>query len=270
MDNSTSTQHKSLSIRISSDGLSFCVYSPSDSPSHTYKIVKPRPIISLAANLKEALMSEPLLKAKYKRVNVLVTTPTFTTMPIVDFDRDKINEIYHFLFPNDTPIHVSYNALRRSGIAIIFGMDRNIYKLITDDFPFARFYASASTLIEFFSDKSLGSGHKNMYVYVHKKEMTLYLFHEGRLLFVNTYPVQGVNDCQYYIMNVWQQFGLDQLEDSVEIVDDGQMSQLLTDKIQYFIKSATMLDRDEDFRQTITYGNKIIPYDLQTLLICGF
>ncbi len=270
MDNTTSTQHKSLSIRITSDGLSFCVYSPNETPSYTYKVVKPRPVISLAANLKESLMSEPLLKERYKRVNVLVSTPLFTTMPTVDFDRDKIEDIYHFLFPNDRQPHITYNVLRRSGISIIFGLDRNIYKLITDDFPFARFYASASTLIEFFSDKSIGSGHKHMYVYIHDKEMTVYCFHEGRLLFVNSYPVQGVNDCQYYILNLWEQFGYDQLEDILEIVDEGNMSELLNDKIQYFIKQASLLDRSEDFRLTLTQGNKSIPYDLQTLLICGF
>jgi len=270
LDNLTSTQHKSLSIRISSDGLSFCVYSPSDSPSYIYKVVPPRPIISLAANLKEALMTEPLLKEKYKRVNVLVTTPSFTTLPTVDFSSENIEDIYNFLFPSDSQIHVTYNVLRRSGIAIVFGLDRNIHKLITDDFPLARFYASASTLIEFFSDKSVGSGKQHMYVYIHEKEMTLYLMHEGRLLFVNSYPVQGINDCQYYILNIWKQFGFNQLEDSLEIVDDGEWSHLLSDKIQNFIKEVTLLDRDDDFRHTITFGNKIIPYDLQTLLICGY
>lgn len=270
MDNTTSTQHKSLSIRISSDGLSFCVYSPSDTNPYTYKVIKPRPVVSLAANLKEALMTEPLLQASYKRVNVMVTTPSFTTMPAVDFDREKIEDIYHYLFPEDERPHITYNVLRRSGIAIIFGLDRNIYKLIIDDYPRARFYASASTLVEFFSDKSTGMGHKMMYIYIHEKEMSLYCFHEGRLLFVNTYSVQGVNDCQYYIMNVWEQFGYDQLEDGLEIVDDGNMSQLLSEKMQYFIKNTNLINRDDDFRQTITHGNKIIPYDLQTLLICGF
>ena len=109
-----------------------------------------------------------------------------------------------------------------------------------------------------------------MYVYIHDEEMTLYCFHEGRLLFVNSYPVNGVNDCQYYILNVWKQFGYDQLEDSLEIVDDGGMSELLSEKIQYFIKDTNLLDRSDDFRHTITHGNKVIPYDLQTLLICGF
>ncbi len=270
MDNTTSIKNKSLSIRISSDGLSFCVYSPTETPAYTYKAVKPRPVISLAANLKEALTTESLLKEQYQRVNVLVTTPSFTTIPAVDFNRESIDEVFRFVFPDQENIRVSYNVLRRSGIAIVFGLDKNIYKLIIDDFPRARFYASASTLVEFFSDKSIGSGNRKMYVYLHGKEMTIYCFHEGRMLFVNNYRVNGVNDCQYYILNLWEQFGFDALEDGLEIVSDGDMSQLLADKIQYFIKKADMIDRNEDFRQTITHGNKMIPYDLQTLLVCGF
>lgn len=271
MDNKTSSiQNKSLSIRISSDGLSFCVYSPSESEPYIFRQVKPRPVVSLAANVKEALMSEPLLQEHYQRVNVLVTTRLFTTVPAVEFKRETIRELFNFVFPGQEQCHVSYNVLRRSGIAIIFGLDRNVYKLLLDDFPRARFYASASTLVEFFSDKSVGMGMKKMYVYLHDKEMTVYCFHEGRLLFVNNYSVNSVNDCQYYIMNLWSQFGYDQLEDGIEIVADGEMSQLLSDKIQYFIKNTKLIGRDEDFRQTITHGNKIIPYDLQTLLICGF
>ncbi len=270
MDNKTSTQNKSLSIRICSDGLSFCVYSPSESEPYTYRLVKPRPVVSLAANVKEALMGEPLLQERYQRVNVLVSTRYFTTVPAVDFKRETIGELFNFVFPGQSQCHVSYNVLRRSGIAIIFGLDKNVYKLLLDDFPRARFYASASTLVEFFSDKSVGMGMKKMYVYLHDKEMAVYCFHEGRLLFVNNYMVNSVNDCQYYIMNLWSQFGYNQLEDGIEIVADGDMSQLLTDKIQYFIKNTKLIDRDEDFRQTITHGNKVIPYDLQTLLICGF
>ena len=259
-----------MSIRICSDGLSFCVYDPSDSNPYTFRQLKPRPVISLAANVKEALMNEKLLQEPYQRVNVLVTTPYFTTVPSVDFKRENISEVFHFVFPSQENAHVSYNVLRRSCIAIIFGLDKNVYKLLLDDFPRARFYSSVSTLVEFFSDKSVGCGTKKMYVYIHGKEMTVYCFHEGRMLFVNNYHVNGVNDCQYYIMNIWGQFGFDQLEDGIEIVSDGEMSTLLSDKIQYFIKETKLIDREEDFRQTITHGNKVIPYDLQTMLICGF
>jgi len=262
--------NKSLSIRVCTDGLSFCVYSPSETEQYKYTTYKVKHTISLAANLKEALNSEPLLQEQYQRVNVLVTTPRFTTVPVIYFKSEDINDIFSFNFPKERPQHISYNVLRRSGIAIIFGLEKNIYQLIRDDFPRARFYASASTLIEYFAERSMFGNNKKMFVYLHESEMSLYCFDQGRMLFVNSYPINTVDDCQYYILNVWQQLNFDQVDDSLLIVSDNGISTTLTSKIAYFINKVEPIDRREDFRHSITQGNANIPYDLQTLLVCGF
>lgn len=262
--------NRSLSIRVCTDGLSFCVYSPSEQEPYTYITYKIKPTISLAANLKEALTNEPVLQEQYQRVNVLVTTPRFTTIPAVYFKSEEINDIFNFNFPKERPQHISYNLLRRSGIAIIFGLEKNVYQLIRDDFPRARFYASASTLIEFFAEKSMFGQNKKMFVYLHESEMTIYCFNQGCLLLVNTLPVNSVDDCQYYILNIWQQLGFDQVDDSLLVVSDTNISETLTNKISYFINKVETIDQREDFRNKVTKGNSSIPYDLQTLLVCGF
>jgi hypothetical protein len=109
-----------------------------------------------------------------------------------------------------------------------------------------------------------------MFVYLHESEMSLYCFDQGRMLFVNSYPINTVDDCQYYILNVWQQLNFDQVDDSLLIVSDNGISTTLTSKIAYFINKVEPIDRREDFRHSITQGNANIPYDLQTLLVCGF
>ena len=54
------------------------------------------------------------------------------------------------------------------------------------------------------------------------------------------------------------------------IVSDNDMREQLSTKISYFLNNVDVVDRREDFRHTITKGNSEIPYDLQTLLVCGF
>lgn len=263
--------NKSLSIRVCSNGLSFCTYAPGQEEPFEYKVWDVNHTISLAANMKEALMNEPMLKQDYQRVNVLITTPHFTTVPVAAFNREDIHAIYQFTFPKDKPQHVSYNVLRRSGIAIVFGLERSIYQLLLDDFPRARFYASASTLIEFFSEKSLFGSGKKMYVYLHEKEITIYAFEQGRMLFVNTFDCTSVPDMQYYTLNVWKELGFDQVDDALFVVGDmEQRTTELSEKIKYFLQNVTVIDRSEDFKDRLTMGNNLIPYDLQTLLICGF
>jgi hypothetical protein len=166
---------------------------------------------------------------------------------------------------------VSYNVLRRSGIAIVFGLERSIYQLLLDDFPRARFYASASTLIEFFSEKSLIGVGRKMYVYLHEKEMTIYAFDQGRMLFVNTFVATSVADIQYYTLHVWKELGFDQIDDSLLIVGDKELRTTeLSEKIKYFLQNVDVIDRSEDFKERLTKGNSLIHYDLQTLLVCGF
>lgn len=263
--------NKSLSIRVCSNGLSFCTYAPGQENPFEYKAWDVNHTISLTANLKDALMNEPMLKQEYRRVNVLITTPYFTTIPVAMFHKEDIHSVYQCVFPNDNPPHVSYNVLRRSGIAIVFGLDRNIHQLLLDDFPRARFYASASTLIEFFSERSMMGTGKKMFVYLHEKEMTVYAFEQGRMLFVNTFHVWGVADMQYYMLNVWKELGLDQVDDSLFVVgDNDKQCTDFAEKIKYFLQNVSVIDRSEDFKDRLTQGNNRIPYDLQTLLICGF
>lgn len=277
----TPTSRKSLSIRVSTDGLSFCTYEPDAPQPYIYKEYAVRPVVSMAANVKDALLNEPLLQEQYQRVNVLVATPEFTPIPTVEFERGQAESLFHFVFPHTPQRHVSYNLLRRSGLAIVFGLERNVYQLIHDDYPRARFYASASTLVEFFGEKSLIGSHRHMFVYLHEggismrlgqqsQEMTVYCFDHGRMIFVNTYPVRGIGDCQYYILGVWQQLSFDQLEDALSVVDDCSASQQLVEKLQRFIQNVTLTERTDDFRDTLTHGNHLLPYDLQTLLVCGF
>jgi hypothetical protein len=225
----------------------------------------------LTANLKDALMHEPMLQQNYQRVNVLITTPHFTTVPVATFKKEDVHAVYQFTFPKDKPQHVSYNVLRRSGIAIVFGLERSIYQLLLDDFPRARFYASASTLIEFFSEKSLFGPGKKMFVYLHEKEITIYAFEQGRMLFVNNFDCTSVADMQYYTLNVWKELGFDQVDDALFVVGDTEKRAVeLSEKTKYFLQHVSVIDRSEDFKDRLTMGNNFIPYDLQTLLICGF
>ena len=262
--------NKSLSIRISTNGLSFCTYAPTEEPHYVYNKYKVRPTISMAANLKDALLNDPMLKDVYQRVNVMVTSPHFTVVPASSFKSEDLQDIYAFNFPKDEAQHLSFNILRRQGLAIIFGLDKNVHQLITDDFPRARFYASASTLAEFFAERSAGGRMLKMYAYIHEREMTMFVFEHGRLLFVNSFQAAHTTDYQYYVLNVWKQLEMDQLNDMLFVVGDNDMARQLTESIGEYIKSVELMSREDDFSAKPTQGNSIIPYDLQTLLVCGF
>lgn len=264
-------QNKSLSIRVCSNGLSFCTFAPGREDPFEYKAADVNHTISLTANLKQALLNEPMLKQDYQRVNVLVATPHFTIVPVASFAKEDIQDYYNFVFPKTKPLYVSYNVLRRSGIAIVFGLERSVHQLLIDDFPRARFYAAASTLIESFAEKSMIGPGRKMYVYLHEKDMNLYAFGQGKMLFVNTFEASSISDIQYYTLHVWKELGFDQVDDQLFVVGDTEKRpKELAEKMKYFLQNAHTIDRNEDFKEQTPTGHTPLPYDLQTLLVCGF
>lgn len=266
----TTKLNKSLSIRLTPNGLSFCTYTPLADVPFVYKKYDVQPTISLAANLKAAFQTEPMLKEEYQRVNVLITNAHTTYLPVNEFKAENIEDIYCFNFPKDTSMRVTYNVLRRSGIAIVFGIDRIIHQLIADEYPRARFYASSSTLIEYFSSKSFNSAGSTMHAYLHEKEATLFAFKQGQMLWSNSFDVSTTADSIYYILNAYEHLGLNHLDTPLHIVGDTGNEQNLMNQIQNFIKDVIVDEQQDNFQSSITQGAADIPYDLHTLLICGF
>lgn len=268
---------QSLSIRLSTDGLSFCSYTPDAPQPLTYGEHDVRPVVSMAANLKEALVNEPLLRQDFYRVNVLVCTPQFTVLPAEGFTREQGEQAFRYLFPRQTATYVTFNLLRRSGVAIVFGFDKNIHQLLLDDFPRARFYASASPLTELFAERSISPSGKRLYAYIHEstiarriglqaREMSVYAFHQGRPLLINSYNVGGTDDCLYFLLALWQQLGFDQCDDTLCLAGDSTLSQALSERIERYIHNVQLLDKGSDFGAALKQAPADIPYDLQALL----
>jgi hypothetical protein len=111
---------------------------------------------------------------------------------------------------------------------------------------------------------------------MHEREITIYAFSNSQLIYTNTFQSQVINDDQYYILNVWNQLGFDQLDDELLVVGDirreGETSRCeeFAEKTKKFVKHVSTIHPEEDFQEKITKGNPLLPYDLQTLLVCGF
>ena len=91
-------QNKKLIMRIGRSSLSFTIPDPAD---------KERPLrfepyvvkggISMAANLREALKTATLPSADFRRVQVVLDTPSML-VPIEQFEEDAMNDLYAYTF----------------------------------------------------------------------------------------------------------------------------------------------------------------------------
>ena len=89
-----------------------------------------------------------------EKVNILIDTPRFTTIPFDLFEDESSETLFYHNFSKIDNEIVLCNVLGKSNIALLFGMDKYAHQLLIEQFPKARIFASISPIIEHFVLKS--------------------------------------------------------------------------------------------------------------------
>lgn len=90
----TNTEQYTLSIRLSTDGFSFSVYNPLQEGESFLSEWSIETSLSLTANLKRVFQESELLKHAYKRVNLIITSKRFTTVPLELFEDEQAEAFF--------------------------------------------------------------------------------------------------------------------------------------------------------------------------------
>ena len=251
----TKSEQNTLSIRLSADGFSFSVHAPTHGECLFMDTFAVNTSYSLAANIKEMLASESVLQHRYKQTNILIDTPRFTTIPFDLFEDEQTEELFHQNFAKSNHETILCNILGKSNVALLFGMDKYAHQLLCEHFPKGRIFACISPLTEHFAQQSQESSCRKLYAHCRKSSMEILAFDKGKLLVINTYPCQYVNDRIYYLLYIWQQLGFNQEKDQLWLAGD--------------IKEEMLTELNKFLRQVnIQPTQGTLPFDIQTLMIC--
>ncbi len=254
VDFSKSEQY-TLSIRLSTDGFSFSIYNPIHDNEFYFVPKEIKPSVSLAANVKEIFKESEFLNHPYKRENVLYISKRFTLIPFELYEDDDIESIFYQNHPKQENEIVLCNILKKSGIALVYAVDKSVYQQITEIFPTATFSSQAGVLIEHFVGKSRLGNSRKMYVYIRENAIELYCYNRGKLLLANTFPCKETADRVYYMLYVWKQLNFDQERDELHLCGLLNNKEELMEELRRYLG------------QVFIINTKIeeIPFDLQIL-----
>ena len=238
------TEQSDLSIRVDTDGLAFAVSGPlsregGEMETERWEVDVTRP---LAANLREAFHRMEWLGRPFRRVNVLMATRRFTSVPLEFFDEGMAEDFFyrnHLRAENEAVLH---NVLRNSGAVLLFGMDRSVAEAVRELQPEAGFYAQVSPLIDGFAVKGRLDGARRMYVHVRREYIDVLCFEGGRLLLAIAFRWRAAEDCAYYVLCVWQMLGFDQMEDGLHLLGCVEEKEGLADRLKEFVRQATVME----------------------------
>ena len=267
IDFSKSEQY-TLSIRLSTDGFSFSIYNPLGGSDFFFRSWPVNTQQSMAANVKAFLAATDELKNKYRQANILVHSSRYTPVPIELFEDELSETLFYQNLPKQNNEIVLCNVLGKSNVAILFSIDKLTHLFLSEQFPEARFFSTVSPQIEYLSGRSRQGNNYKLYANLHPASVDVFCFEKGRLQLVNSYSVTSLEDCCYYLLNVWNQLGYDQENDELHLTGLSGWKNGLVLQLKKYIRRVFIINPQADFNESHTNPIEDIPFDIQSLLIC--
>jgi hypothetical protein len=264
----TKSDQYSLSIRLSADGFSFSLYNPHDEGRFFYEPYSVNIAYSLTVNVKEMLDSSEVFKHTYKCAYIVYDTTRITPVPFELFEDDEMEDLFYSNFPKVDNETILCNILEKSNIALLFGIDKHAYQLLNEKFPNAKYFATVSPLTEYFQRKS-EAANKCLYAYLQKGGINIFAFDNGRPVLINSFSCEKFEDRIYYLLYIWKQLGFDVETDELYIVGNIAEKEKLINGLEKYIRNVFLILPKSEFNRSILTQREDIPFDLQTLLICG-
>lgn len=264
----TKSEQYTLSIRLSADGFSFSIYNPLAESDFSFMPYPINASYSMSANIKEMLAATDALKHTYKRINILVDSPRFTPIPLDLFEDEQMDRLFYHNFPKVNNESVLCNVLGKSNVVILFAMDKLTHQLLTEHFSNARFFSTASPLIEYFAQKSRLGNSRKLYAHIREQLVEVFCYDKGKLLLINSFSCKQTSDRVYYLLYVWQQLGYSQEKDELQLAGMLIDKEELLTELRKYLRQVYVINPKAEFNRSEITKIEDIPFDMQTLLIC--
>lgn len=226
--------NNSLSIRISAGGFSFIITEPNGKVIGTDDYVV-REGETLITSLGGVLAHRAQMNPEYERVNVLVDEPS-TRVPLDEFHSDEAQAIYRLAFGMQCmgAYRVMYDVMPELEAVDIYRVDVQLCALLGKFYPDAKWrsYCGHMLLRAYDYDRQHRSEQGRLFVAFGGQEMNIYSFQDGRLVFANGFKAHSVPNQMYFILAVWKQLALNQLQDECVLLAGGS-SELQTELRKY-------------------------------------
>lgn len=256
-----------LSIRLCANGFSFFVSNPIQNSIVCHAERQLSPEFSYLVNLMKAFQEIDFLDASpYAAVNLLVVNERYTFTPLELFDENHKDFIFDYNISRAGNEIVNQNALVNNSCVVLFSIDKDVSDFLKKCFPDIVAYSQASVLTEYFSLQNRSVRLKQMFAYLRPGYIDVFCFDRGAISLVNSYKGSSATDFSYYLLLVWKQLGMSQLNDELYIAGNGDINEALVEILANFVKKLTVLPTSEP-EIVCQSTTDTIPYDIRLLLM---
>jgi len=260
---------KRITIRVGTATLSFSV---ADTTNKRQPIVyMPYDLkngISMAANLREAFHECSLLTSDTRKARVLVSAPVLM-IPIEQYHDNQTELLYRHAFRDSEQLAVVSNVLPTLNAVAVFGINKDLRTVLNDHFTELQFIHAATPVWNYLHQRSFTGHHNKLYVYFHDRQMEAFSYQQHRFKFCNTFPGTRVQDCVYYLLNVWKQLNLQEEADEMYLLGDIIEKDTLTTELRRYLMKVYTINPSAEFNRAPATQVQGMPFDLMTLYTRG-
>lgn len=169
--------------------------------------------------LKQMIAGDDLLTLPYSKTHIHLLTECMTLIPESLFDESKKSELLEFNQQNISSFNIRNDSIQKTEAVIIYGIDIETEKNLTDYFPKSKINHSASSLIETWIKANAGT--EVLHCYVQPSTIQIGYIKNEQLKFFNIYQYKSPEDFIYYLMNVVNHLSIDQ--DKINLIFSGEV-----------------------------------------------
>lgn len=255
-----------LTIRVGHNTLSFAVIDHDKENNLIYEPYTVKSGISIAANLREAFKSSPLLLHGFQRVQVVLDTPVML-VPIEEFNEHDITSVYEHTFRRNEADTIIHYVLPDLNAVAVFPINKDLNLVIHDHFTDIRIMPLMRSVWTHLHRKSFIGTHRKLYVYFREKRMDIFSFDKNRFKFTNTFVASNSHDAIYFILYAWKLLAFDGMNDELHIAGDVPDKSLLKETLLRYVRKTYVINPVADFSRAPITNIPNLPYDMMTLFV---
>ena len=251
-----------VSIRLWPGGLSFAGWIPSDRDSFFYGEKTTDRKKRYDHFIKDLFFAHPFFLFAYKQIVVISANRQYTLVPSSIFEEKQKEQLISFVF-SDPDEKVLYEHLDEFESVVLYNIHPEVYEFLSRSLLRPMFTHAITPTLNQWKRQNLTGYPKQLFVALHEDMMDVACFDKGALLFINSFHVADSTDIIYYILYIWKQTGLDQLQDELFLYTNPQKYQTLKDTLQ------TYLSHIECIQSRWSDAGMEVPPDVMALFQCG-
>ncbi|MDY6206845.1 MAG: DUF3822 family protein [Prevotella sp.] len=257
----TDKDHRKVTIRIGKGTLSFSTTDETALHKVVYEPYEVNRSISMAANMREAFKTSPLLQDPFSLAVTLVDTPVLL-VPINEFEESEMQTLYHHSFTGieyDTILHHMLPALNT---VAVYSLNKDLKGVIEEHFDDTRHYPLCTPVWKCLQAKNHVGHAKKLFAYAHHGSLELFAFAPNRFRFCNHFSAVHANDAVYYILHVWQQLGMKAETDELHVIGNLPEEKSATEQLERFIARVVRNSAAGLLQEAPVSRLKAMPFDL--------